>query len=139
MNNVKASALATILAGLIALFAPAGVADAAPAVKSAGTSVCDTGYRGNPEYDRMCLRTGTFRDGALMWLSMPAGHRGHETRNMEDRRSVCKFAGQYGGIRPAVREIFNDVAYDRYTNYRTVLTYAGAVASLDCKSMGYKI
>lgn len=140
MNNGKR--VLTILAGLLALFAPMGAADAAPMVKSSGKaakSVCETGYRGQPAYDRKCLKTGTFRDGAMLWLDLPAGKKGRESRDMENRRSVCKYAKNYGGIVPTVRELFNDVAYDAYRNHKIVLTYAGLVAKIDCRSMGYRV
>lgn len=126
--NGKRNMITTVLAGLLALFAPAGAADAAPTVKAAVQSVCQTGYRGMPEYDRKCLRTGTFRDGALLWLGNGAA----------ERRAVCKVA-RTAGIRSAVRELTVDMAYDRYRNHNTVIGYATATAVLDCKSMGYKI
>ena len=130
MNNGKR--VLTILSGLLALFAPMGAADAAPAVKSSGKaakSICETGYRGQPAYDRKCLKTGTFRDGAMLWLDT----------DRRERREICKTAKRYGGILPAVRETFNDVAYDSYRNHEIVLTYAGLVAKIDCRSLGYRV
>lgn len=134
----KGAQFLTVLAGLIALFSPAAAADAAPLVKSA-RSVCETGHRGQSAYDAKCLRTGTFKDARDMWRSIPVGRKGHESAAMEDRRSVCKFSGRLGGIRPAVREIFGDVAYDTFRNNGTVIKYAGAVATYDCLSMGYSV
>lgn len=132
MINVR-NAFAGVLAGFVAMFALGGSADAAPAVKSPGKavakSICETGYRGQPAYDRRCLKTGTFRDGAMMWL---------ET-DRRDRREICKTAKRFGGILPAVRETFNDVAYDAYRNHKIVLMYAGLVAKIDCRSMGYRV
>lgn len=131
MINVR-NAFAGVLAGLVAMFALSGSADAAPAVKPSGKvakSICETGYRGQPAYDRKCLKTGTFRDGAMMWL---------ET-DRRDRREICKTAKRFGGILPAVRETFNDVAYDTYRNHKIVLMYAGLVAQIDCRSMGYRV
>lgn len=130
MNNGKR--VLTILAGLLALFAPMGAADAASAVKSSGKtvkSICETGYRGQPAYDRTCLKAGTFRDGAMLWLDT----------DRRERREICKTAKRYGGIVPAVRETFNDVAYDAFRNHGTVLLYAGLVAKIDCRSMGYRV
>lgn len=139
-NNVQRSALVSFFAGLIALLMAPANADAAPAApRPAVTSICDTGYRGMPEYDRKCLRTGTFKDGAMMWLSTPEGRKGRESRDMNDRRSICKYAYTLGGIRPAVREIFNDTAYDHYRNYGTVVTWAALTAQIDCRSMGYRV
>lgn len=139
-NKVRSSVLASFFAGLIALLMAPTNADAAPAAaRPAVTSVCQTGHRGMPEYDRKCLRTGTFKDGAMLWLSTPEGRKGRESRDMSDRRSICKYARTLGGIRPTVREIFNDVAYDSYRNHTTVLTWATLVAQTDCRSMGYRV
>jgi hypothetical protein len=133
MNNVKGRSILTILAGILALMAFNPPADAAPA---AGTtlvkSVCETGYRGMPEYDRKCLKTGTFRDGALLWLG-DASREG-----AAQRRAVCKSAVK-SGIRATVREFVFDMAYDSYRNHNTVISYATVTATADCLSMGYKI
>lgn len=141
MGNVKATYLATVLAGLLALFAPAGAAEAAPTDGSraaAVESICDTGYRGQREYDAKCLVTGTFKSGAMLWLSIPKGKAGHVGRGDFTRRSICQYPGK-SGLHAAVREALFDVAYDRYRNHTSVLRWAGDVAALDCKVMGYKI
>lgn len=123
------NAFAGILAGIVALFAFSGTAEAAPALKRpAVQSVCETGFRGQPEYDRKCLKTGTFKSGAMLWLDNAA----------TDRKAACKSAVK-AGIRMAVRELVFDVAYDTYRNHNTVITYATAVATAECKALGYKI
>lgn len=133
MNNVKGRSILTVLAGLLALMAFNPPADAAPArVAVKAKSICETGYRGMSEYDRKCLKVGTFRDGALLWLG--DGSR----EGAAQRRAVCKAAVK-SGIRATVREFAFDVAYDRFRNHTTVITYATAVASADCTSQGYKI
>lgn len=136
MVNMR-NAFAGLFAGLLILLVPVTAGAAAP--KSSGKSVCETGHRGMPAYDRTCLKTGTFRVGAMMWLDLPAGSKGHESRDAFNRRSLCKYSGSFGGIRATVREVFNDVAYDNYRNYAHVLTSAGSVAALDCTALGYKI
>ncbi len=129
----------TILAGLLALFAVGTPADASPASSvKAVKSVCETGYRGMPEYDRKCLKTGTFKTAATMWLSIPEGNPKHIGRQDFTRRSICKFPGA-DGTRAAVREALTDVTYDSIRNYRQSLNWSADVAVLDCKSMGYKI
>lgn len=124
------AAFAGILAGLVALFSLGGSAEAAPArpAVKAVKSVCETGYRGMPEYDRKCLKTGTFKSGAMLWLNNEAA----------DRRATCKFATKVG-IRTAVRELVIDIAYDNYRNHETVIRYATVVGAAECKALGYKI
>lgn len=138
--NKHANRVSVLLAGIIALLmAPSGMADATPAAAvKAAKSVCETGYRGMPEYDRKCLKTGTFKMAANLWLSIPAGDPKHVGREDFTRRSICKFPGTFG-TRAAVREALTDVTYDSIRNYRQSLNWSADVAVLDCKSMGYKI
>jgi hypothetical protein len=134
MNNIKGRSILTVLAGLLALMAFNPPADAAPArgTVRAVKSICETGYRGMPEYDRKCLKTGTFRDGVLLWLG-DASREGAAAR-----RAVCKAAVK-SGIRATVREFVFDMAYDHFRNHNTVISYATVTATADCLSMGYKI
>lgn len=121
--------IATVLAGFLALFAFNAPADAAPARTSASVaSVCETGYRGMPEYDAKCLRNGTFKSGALLWLD----------NGTDNRKFACRSAVRVG-IRSAVRELVFDVAYDNYRNHTTVIKYATVVAKAECTALGYKI
>lgn len=136
MRNMIRTAFTGALLSMLTLFGISTGADAAVPLK-AGKSVCKTGFRGQPAYDRLCLKTGTARDGLRLWLGMPLGKKGHETRDLSDRRSVCKYgAKMYGSVGAAVREINHDMAYDRFRNHNTVLGYAGAIATADCISMG---
>jgi hypothetical protein len=127
-----------LLAGIIALLmAPSGAADAAPmggTRVAAGRSVCETGYRGMPEYDRYCLVNGTARDGMRLWFAEIDGKR----YSVRERRAMCRDARATGSIRRGAMDLMNDVAYDRYRNYRDVLRVTGAVAVLDCRALGIK-
>lgn len=139
MNKIS-SAFAGIL---LTLFVAAGMvtdAGAAPAdgTRAAVKSVCETGFRGQPAYDAKCLKTGTFKIAAMLWLSIPQGNAAHVGREDFTRRSICKFPGKFG-TRAAVREALTDVTYDSIRNYRQSLNWSASVAVLDCKAMGYKI
>jgi hypothetical protein len=131
--------ITTILAGFLALFAFTPSADAAPAdgKRAAVRSVCETGYRGMPEYDRKCLKRGTVMDGVNLWF------RYIDTNKMvpvKERKFLCREATAMGmGTRQEIIDILNDVAYDHYTNYGTMLNIAGTVAVMDCKMLGIKI
>jgi hypothetical protein len=132
MTKIR-NTFAGVLAMLVVLLGMGGTAQAAdkrPSVRS----VCETGYRGMPAYDAQCLTRGTFKDGAALWLRDGDGNRVSKA----DRRSMCRDSRAVGGIRPAVRDWFFDVAYDSYRNHRTVLRYAGAVAYLDCRALGVR-
>jgi len=132
-------AFAGIVAGLIVLFAPV-TSDAAPApVKASGTSVCETGGRGDADYRRLCMTPGTIPDAAELWFSVPRGVKGKEVRDGYSRRSVCKFAREFGGIRAAAADLFYDVTYDNYTRDAYVRGWIGTFAAHDCKAMGYRV
>lgn len=132
MINIR-GAFAGVLAALLMLLGISGTAQAAdkrPAVRS----VCETGFRGQPAYDKKCLTHGTPRDGAALWLRDGDGNRVSKA----ERRSMCRDARNVGGIRPAVRDWFFDVAYDNYRNHAAVLRYAGTAAYLDCRALGVR-
>lgn len=128
-------------AGLTALFfamahllgAPSAEAVTAPA------SVCETGYRGQAEYDRLCLTTGTVGDAGALWYSVPKGKKGSERDDMSTRRSVCKFAPRYGGIKNTVTELVTDMTYDNYRNHKQVNRWVVSMATVDCRNMGYRV
>lgn len=126
----------TVLAGFAVLFGISAPADAAPAggKRPAVRSVCETGHRGMPEYDRKCLVTGTFASGVMLWFADSDGHR-YTTR---ERRAACRDARSTGSVRRGVTDALNDVAYDRYRNHRYVLRVAGLVAVMDCRALGIK-
>lgn len=128
--------IAAFVLGITMVVGIGGSATAAP-VKA--KSVCETGHRGQAAYDRKCLTTGTFKQAAALWLTIPAGTKGRESADAFNRRSLCKFAGRFGGTKAVAREAVTDVAYDRFRNHVTVINWSASVAVMDCKSMGYKI
>lgn len=100
--------------------------------------ICATSFRGNADYNRYCLVTGKVSDGIRMWREIPLGKRTDRDGEFS-RYAMCKYAGQYGGIRVMVREELYDVAYDHYRNHRMVLNVAGWVAKFDCQRAGYRV
>lgn len=135
--NQTTNRVAVLLAAIVALLmAPSGMADAAPARTSGKVSICETGYRGNPEYDRKCLKRGTVLDGVNLWFRDIDSHK---LIPAAERRAFCKDATATGHTRAGIIDGLNDVAYDRYTNYRFVLSVAGTVGVMDCQALGVKI
>lgn len=130
--------IVTILAGFVALFAFSAPADAAPAggKRPAVRSVCETGYRGTPAYDRLCLTRGTVLDGVNLWFRYVDTGKVIPAR---ERRALCLDATATGHTRAGIIDALNDVAYDHFRNYRLVLSVAGTVGVMDCKAMGVKI
>ena len=133
-------AFAGILAGIIALFAFNGSADAVPTVgkRPAVQSICETGYRGMPEYDRKCLTRGTMADGRRMWFTGGGTSKGDRAMSVKARKAQCRDARDTGNMRAGIRDMFTDVAYDHFRNYRTVLTWTAAFGMTDCKRLGIK-
>ena len=128
----------TVLAGLVALFGFNSPADAAPAdgTRAAVRSICETGWRGMPEYDRYCLVRGDVLDGVNLWFR----HIDTNKRvSVKDRREFCKYANQSKTTRAGIIDGLLDISYDHYTNYRAMLSVAGTVGVLDCKALGVKI
>src|SRR5690606_6194865 len=118
--------IVTILAGFVALFAFSAPADAAPAggKRPAVRSVCETGYRGMPAYDRLCLTRGTGLVGVILWFrSVYSG----KLSPARDRGVLCLGATATGHARAGIIDALNDVAYDHFRNYRLVLSVAGTV------------
>lgn len=128
--------ITSIVVGMAMILGITGSATAAP---SKSKSVCDTGHRGQKAYDAKCLKTGKFKNGSNLWLSIDEGTAKRENVNNFDRRSLCKFSSRFGGIKATVREAVWDVAYDSYRNNGAVANWSVQVAKLDCASMGYKI
>lgn len=129
--------IVTILAGLVALFSFNSPADAAESVKRpAVRSVCETGYRGMPAYDRECLTRGTVLDGVNLWFRYIDTGKVVPAR---ERRALCLDATATGHTRAGIIDALNDVTYDHFRNYRFVLSVAGTVGVMDCKAMGVKI
>lgn len=136
--NKHANRVSILLAGIIALLlAPSGAADAAPQRGKAAAvrSICETGYRGMPEYDRKCLKTGTVLDGVNLWF------RDGDNRLIKaaDRRAFCRDANQAKTTRAGIIDGLFDVAYDNYRNHKFVLSVAATVGVLDCQQLGIKI
>lgn len=118
--------LAGITAATIGLFAYIGSpATSGQPLELAGasSSVCATGFRGQPAYDRRCLTTGTRATGAALWFGTPTA----------TRRDVCRG----GNVRTMAAETLNDVAYDRYRNHTVVLAGVSDAAQGDCLRLGY--
>lgn len=138
MISIKVKqAFAGALIGMIALFAPAGSADASTVKGSA--SICETGGRQSARYQRECMTLGSASDGTRMWKTMPVGTKGRERDGDFNQRSVCKFGKNHGGIRSEAREIFYDMAYDRFFRHALVLNQVSAEAVKSCRAMGYNI
>lgn len=124
----------TVVVMVLAMLAGAG-AVASAATRPTGAEVkriCETRGRGDADYRRYCMRYGTVLDGARMWLSIPLGVKGRESREAYDRRSLCKFAGEFGGVRAVAREAVFDMAYDRFLNHESVIRGTQRVAVWDC-------
>lgn len=127
-------AISATMAGMIALFTP--TADAAPADR---VSVCATGHRGQPAYDRRCLRMGTPDDASMQWFSVELG-KPHPVRDdFTTRRSICKYANRHGGIMAQTRELIGDMTYDAFRNNEQVNRWAGQYAKLNCTQLGYRV
>lgn len=134
--------LAGITAAMIGAFAvvasPSTDAVVPVALASSGKpSVCATGFRGQPAYDRQCLKTGTPGQAAALWFDTAEGKRGHEHDSMETRRDVCRFAARHGGVRKEAAEMVNDMAYDAYRNHKAVIGWFADAAQGDCLRLGY--
>lgn len=126
----------TVLAGFIALFGFNAPADAAPADGTRAASICETGWRGMPEYDRKCLVRGDVLDGVNLWFR----HIDTNKRvSVRDRREFCHYANEAKTTRAGIIDGLYDIAYDHYVNHRAMLSVAGTVGVLDCKALGIKI
>lgn len=130
-------ATAGLTAGVVAwFFATTPEVMLPSAASTTAHSVCDTGHRGQPDYDAQCLRTGT-PAAAAWWFSTPEGKRGHERDDMTTRRGICKFAYRHGGVRREAAELVNDMSYDTYRNYKQVNGWVADAAQGDCLRLGY--
>ncbi len=96
-------------------------ADAAPAPQ-ARTSVCETGFRGQPAYDRACLVTGTYRDAQREWK------RGYTPAQ---RKQQCRTA-LHTGMPALVTETRGDVIGDRYRNDRRMRQLTARAGAVEC-------
>lgn len=110
----------------------------AQTAEAGGRSVCETGFRGQPAYDRECLTIGVVGDAGALWYGTPKGSKGAERDDATNRRSICKYAGRHGGIKRAATELVTDMSYDAYRNHKAVNSWVVSMALVDCRAMGYK-
>lgn len=138
MRKHLTTAFTGITAGMVAWFMATTPAVSLPQpTPVSAASVCETGQRGQADYDRLCLHTGTLVKASALWFSTPEGKRGHEKDDMATRRGICKYAYRHGGVRNEAAELVNDMAYDNYRNYKQVNAWTGDVAQGDCLRLGY--
>lgn len=130
MTKTWALLTAALLAGYLAL---------APGPAASAADVCRTGHRGQPAYDKACLRTGTPDHAAELWFSTPVGRRGAERDDFTTRRGICKFAPRHGGIRRHAPQLAYDVVYDTFRNHRQVNRWLAQDAALNCRQLGYRV
>lgn len=125
MNMIRRAFTGT-LAGLVllltALTALTPSAQAAPAHADA-PSVCKTGFRGQPAYDRNCLIRGDYFDAMHVWKN--AGY------NKAERRAQCRTALRTG-MPALVRETRGDVLYDTYRNYGAMIRLTAWAGAAEC-------
>ncbi len=84
---VMMGAAAVLGVGLMLLAPSAGASTAA-------RSVCDTGFRGQPAYDRACLVKGSAGDAGVAWY---VGYTDGQ------RKADCRSVKRLGGMRNVVR------------------------------------
>lgn len=113
------TAFAGIIAGLITLATP-GQALPAPAPETQPT-VCATGFRGQPDYDRLCLVTGTRATARELWYGQPAPRRALQCRDALGT-----------GMRSVVHNALGDVISDTYRNDRQTESRVAAVGIAEC-------
>lgn len=110
-------------AGLVLLFTATSTADATPATTTPHSkSVCTTGFRGQPAYDRLCLTTGDLGDAAYEWYA---------PYNRSERRAQCRMAVRLG-YRAMVTETRGDVLSDTYRNDHAMVRMVAVVARAEC-------
>lgn len=139
MINIR-RAFAGITLGMIALFTATtpGAQAATPAPHTVAT-VCTTGFRGQPAYDKACLTHGTPHTAARLWNSVPEGKPGRRHDDMTSQRNICAYAAHHGGIMAWARELVGDMTYDSYRNNEEVNRWVGQDATLTCAQLGYRI
>lgn len=116
-------AFAGITAGFLALFA----INAEASTPTAPASVCETGYRGQREYDTLCLATGTYGDAGVVW---------YQGNSDKYRRSLCRSVGRYHGMRNLVHEVYGDVIYDNFRNDKAVEVWTARMGTANCRALG---
>lgn len=121
LKNIRRALSGISLATLLAL-APGIPADAATE-PTARTSVCQTGFRGQPAYDRACLITGNYFDAQHVWA--------HSGYNRAERKAQCRTALRTG-MRTVVIETRGDVISDHYRNDRAMIRLVAWAGADEC-------
>lgn len=130
MRKLIATAFAGITAGMVALF---GFTAEAATVHTA-PSVCKTGFRGQPDYDRHCLKRGTVGDAGVVWFY------GGNDKALSDttRRQICREVKRYHGMRNLVHELYGDVIYDSFKNNGQMEKWTASMGTSDCAALGIR-
>lgn len=124
LKNIRRALSGISLATILTLaFNPP--ADAAPEPVSR-TSVCDTGFRGQPAYDRACLITGNYRHAQREWRT---GY------TLAERKKQCRTALRTG-MPALVTETRGDVIGDRYRNNHAMVTLTAWAGAAECYRIG---
>jgi hypothetical protein len=129
-------AFAGITLGMITLFTATtpGAQASTPTAHHPVASVCDTGYRGQPAYDRACLSTATMASSVATWY---AGTDSAHPLTPDQRRALCRQAKRHG-MASVVHETYGDVLYDTYANNRQAERWTTAVGRGECWALGYR-
>lgn len=128
-----ASVALYVLMGAAALLGVVGALVLAPSAGAHGTgvvSVCDTGFRGQPAYDRLCLATGKQSDAGVAWY---VGY------SDSQRKADCRSVKRLGGMRNVVKETRGDVLYDSFRNHKDMIRWTADMGAANCKAWGYKV
>lgn len=140
MQKRAYTGITALFFGVIGLLMASSSAEAGETHRAiVNPSICDTGFRGDPAYDRACLTKGVVGDAGALWYSTPKGIKGEEVDDAMNRRSICKYAYRHGGIKRAATELVTDLTYDAYVNHKQVDAWVVSNARVDCKAMGYRV
>lgn len=120
-------AFAGIGAGLLILLTATTQTNATPHTPMA--SVCATGFRGQPAYDRHCLTRGDHADAAVQWYT---------TYSTADRRAQCQRAWSTGDMVSVVADTRGDMISDAYRNDRQVIRWVARMGVAECVARGFK-
>ena len=113
------TAFAGIIAGLITLATPGqALPTTAPEPR---TAVCETGFRGQPDYDRLCLVPGTRAIARDIWYGQPA-----------PRRTYLCYVALVKGMRTVVADQLGDMISDTYRNDRIMANNVTGAGIKDC-------
>lgn len=121
------AAFAGVGAGLALLMAP--TVSAAPTAGKVVT-ICETGFRGDPAYDRACTAVGTQADAGVAWY---VGYTDSQ------RKADCRSAKRLGGMVNVVRETRGDVLYDNFRNHKQMIKWTADMGAANCRAWGYRV